>query len=73
MVREFLQIRSRSRGQTKLKLESELGRPGFEEPFDDDDAADEEQAIVDSDLESDDDGDDSEMGEAAFSPTDDED
>ncbi|MCD7473174.1 hypothetical protein HAX54_014827, partial [Datura stramonium] len=33
--------------------------PGFEEPFDDDDAMDEEQARVNSNLESDDDGDDS--------------
>ncbi|MCD7461884.1 hypothetical protein HAX54_047337 [Datura stramonium] len=41
--------------------------PGSEEPFDDDDATDEEQARVDSDLESDgDDGDDSEMGQALF-------
>ncbi|MCD9640866.1 hypothetical protein HAX54_026576, partial [Datura stramonium] len=45
---------------------------GFDEPQDDDDATDEEQAKVDSDLESDDDEDDFEMGEVAFAPTDDE-
>ncbi|MCE3051081.1 hypothetical protein HAX54_048874 [Datura stramonium] len=39
---------------------------GFEEPFDDDDAIDEEQARVVSYLESDDDGDDSDMGELLF-------
>ncbi|MCD9641061.1 hypothetical protein HAX54_026878 [Datura stramonium] len=48
-------------------------RHGFYEPLNDDDATDEEQARVDSDLESDDDEDDSEIGEAAFTPTDDED
>ncbi|MCD7454179.1 hypothetical protein HAX54_023893 [Datura stramonium] len=46
---------------------------GFKELFDDDDATDEEQARVDSNLESDDNGDDSEMGEATFALTDDED
>ncbi|MCD7473202.1 hypothetical protein HAX54_014858 [Datura stramonium] len=44
---------------------------GFVEPFNDD-AIDEEQARVDSDLESDDDGDDAEMGEVAFASIDDE-
>ncbi|MCD7458298.1 hypothetical protein HAX54_037826, partial [Datura stramonium] len=47
--------------------------PGFEEPLDDDDAMDEEQARVDSDLESDDDEDDSKIGEATFPPTKDDD
>ncbi|MCE0481318.1 hypothetical protein HAX54_038996 [Datura stramonium] len=43
--------------------------PGFREPFDDDDATNEEQAQVDSNLESNsDDGDDSEMGKATFAP-----
>ncbi|MCE0481829.1 hypothetical protein HAX54_039912 [Datura stramonium] len=46
---------------------------GFEEPFDDDDATDEEQVRVNSNFESDDDGDDFEMGEAIFAHTDDED
>ncbi|MCD7455115.1 hypothetical protein HAX54_027019 [Datura stramonium] len=46
-------------------------RPGFDEPLDDDDATDKEQARVDSDLESNDDEDDSNMGEAALSLTDD--
>ncbi|MCD7462478.1 hypothetical protein HAX54_048633, partial [Datura stramonium] len=36
--------------------------PSFEEPFDYDDATDKEHARVDSDLESDDEGDDFEMG-----------
>ncbi|MCE0482314.1 hypothetical protein HAX54_040980 [Datura stramonium] len=49
-------------------------RPGFEEPFNDDDASDNEKARVESDFESDgDNGEDSEMGEAAYTPTDDED
>ncbi|MCD7465347.1 hypothetical protein HAX54_001073 [Datura stramonium] len=52
---------------------SHLVAPGFEEPFGDADATDEEQDRLDSDLESDDDGDDSEMGEATYAPTDDED
>ncbi|MCE3216263.1 hypothetical protein HAX54_005778 [Datura stramonium] len=47
--------------------------PCFEEPFNDDDATNEEQAGVNSNLESDDNGDDSEMREASFAPTDDED
>ncbi|MCD7461523.1 hypothetical protein HAX54_046340 [Datura stramonium] len=46
----------------------------FEEPFDDDDLTDDEKARIDSDLEFDgDDGEYSEMGEAAYAPTDDED
>ncbi|MCD7473268.1 hypothetical protein HAX54_015046 [Datura stramonium] len=49
------------------------GGPGFDEPLDDDDATDEEYTRVDSMLESDQDEDNFEMGEAALSPTDDED
>ncbi|MCD9640840.1 hypothetical protein HAX54_026545 [Datura stramonium] len=46
--------------------------PCFEEPFDEDDPTNDEQACVDSYLESDaDDGGDSEMGESSYSPTDD--
>ncbi|MCE0481509.1 hypothetical protein HAX54_039310 [Datura stramonium] len=46
--------------------------PGFKEPFDNDNATDEEKARVDSGLESDgDDGDYSEMRKAAYAPTDD--
>ncbi|MCD9644096.1 hypothetical protein HAX54_032074 [Datura stramonium] len=46
----------------------------FEELFNDDDATDDEQTRVDSDLESDgDDGEDSEIGEVAYVPTEDED
>ncbi|MCD7457811.1 hypothetical protein HAX54_036250 [Datura stramonium] len=47
--------------------------PEFEEFLNDDDATDEEVTRVDSDIESDDDKDDSKMGEAALAPTDDED
>ncbi|MCD7470390.1 hypothetical protein HAX54_010202 [Datura stramonium] len=47
--------------------------PGFEEPLDDDVATDEEIARVESYIESDDDDEDYEMGEAALSPTNDED
>ncbi|MCE3215058.1 hypothetical protein HAX54_000708 [Datura stramonium] len=47
--------------------------PIFEEPLGNDDVTDEEQARVDSELEFDNDGDDFEMGEAAFAPIDDED
>ncbi|MCD7454827.1 hypothetical protein HAX54_026170 [Datura stramonium] len=43
--------------------------PSFEEPFDDDEATGEENAIVYFDLESDDDGDDSKMGEVVFDRT----
>ncbi|MCD7461249.1 hypothetical protein HAX54_045733 [Datura stramonium] len=45
--------------------------PGFEEPFDDDDPTDSERARCNSDLESN--VDDSEIGEAIYAPTDDED
>ncbi|MCE0480765.1 hypothetical protein HAX54_037873 [Datura stramonium] len=49
-------------------------RPKFEEPFDGDDATNDEKDRVDSDLESDgDDGKDSEMGKVAYAPTNDED
>ncbi|MCD9638339.1 hypothetical protein HAX54_022235 [Datura stramonium] len=47
--------------------------PGLEEPLDDDVATNEEMVRVDSYIESDDDEEDSEMGEAAFAPTNDED
>ncbi|MCD9646823.1 hypothetical protein HAX54_037009 [Datura stramonium] len=47
--------------------------PRFDEPLDDVDAIDEERARVNSDLESDDDEDDSEMGEVALALIDDED
>ncbi|MCD7465344.1 hypothetical protein HAX54_001070 [Datura stramonium] len=47
---------------------SHLVGPGFEKPFDDDDSIDEEQDGVNSGLESDDDGDDSEMGGSYFCP-----
>ncbi|MCD9640278.1 hypothetical protein HAX54_025480 [Datura stramonium] len=47
--------------------------PGFEEPLDDDVATEDEMARVDSDMESSDDNEeDSEMGEASLAPTDDE-
>ncbi|MCD9639574.1 hypothetical protein HAX54_024190, partial [Datura stramonium] len=45
----------------------------FEESFDDDDSTGEEQTRVDPDLVSDDNGNDSEIGEAAFASTNDED
>ncbi|MCE3049642.1 hypothetical protein HAX54_045457, partial [Datura stramonium] len=45
----------------------------FQEPFDEDDSLDEEQARVEFDLESNDNGDDYEMGKDSFTPTDDED
>ncbi|MCD7472283.1 hypothetical protein HAX54_013345 [Datura stramonium] len=48
------------------------GGPRFEEPLDDNDATYEEQTRVGSDLDSNDDGDDSKMGEAAIFPIDDE-
>ncbi|MCD7468478.1 hypothetical protein HAX54_006725 [Datura stramonium] len=47
--------------------------PGFDELLDDDDATEEEQVRVDSNLESNNDKDNSETGEAALGPTDDED
>ncbi|MCD7456612.1 hypothetical protein HAX54_032392 [Datura stramonium] len=46
--------------------------PELKEPLNDDDAMDEEQARVESDLESNDDENNSEIGEAALSPTGDE-
>ncbi|MCD9644967.1 hypothetical protein HAX54_033595, partial [Datura stramonium] len=46
---------------------------GFEEPLYNNDATDEEQARVNSKLESNDDEDDSTMEEASLLPTDDED
>ncbi|MCD9642755.1 hypothetical protein HAX54_029698, partial [Datura stramonium] len=52
---------------TKTKESEDIHGPvlsiRFKETFDDDDATVEKQARVDSDLESDDDGDDSEIGE----------
>ncbi|MCE0481263.1 hypothetical protein HAX54_038881 [Datura stramonium] len=52
---------------------SHLYRPGFEVPFDDDVAIEDEMARVDSDIKcSDDNEKNSEMGEAALTPTDDE-
>ncbi|MCD7472096.1 hypothetical protein HAX54_013035, partial [Datura stramonium] len=46
---------------------------GYEEPLDDDVATEDEMERVDSDVESsDDDEEDSEMGEAALAPTNDE-
>ncbi|MCE3215196.1 hypothetical protein HAX54_001227 [Datura stramonium] len=59
MVREFL---------ANWDLKERVGTR-FEDTFDDDDAIDDEQATDDSDLESDDDRDYSEMGEASFAPT----
>ncbi|MCD9641728.1 hypothetical protein HAX54_028154 [Datura stramonium] len=47
--------------------------PGFEEPLDDDVATDEEMERVDSDIESDEEEEDSGMREAALALTDDED
>ncbi|MCE3051126.1 hypothetical protein HAX54_048950 [Datura stramonium] len=51
-------------------IEKEVG-PGYEEPLDDDVSTEDEMTRVDSDIESsDDDEEDSEMGEAALAPTD---
>ncbi|MCD7455254.1 hypothetical protein HAX54_027513 [Datura stramonium] len=58
--------------QLRMNGVTEEVGPGLEKPQDDD-ATDEEQARVDSNLESDDDEDYSEMGEATLAPTDDED
>ncbi|MCD7453474.1 hypothetical protein HAX54_021066 [Datura stramonium] len=60
---------NKGKGVTSSSHGNKRVGPGFEEPFDDDDATNEDQARVDSDLESDDDKDDSEIGEAAFAPT----
>ncbi|MCE3051990.1 hypothetical protein HAX54_051365 [Datura stramonium] len=57
----------------RARVKKRVG-PEFEEPFDDNDATDNEQDRVDFDLKSDgDDGEDIEMGEASYAPTNDED
>ncbi|MCE2055461.1 hypothetical protein HAX54_042683 [Datura stramonium] len=50
-----------------------VGGPGFDEPLVDDDSTDKEQARVDFDLKYDDEEDDSEIGEVALAPINDED